>query len=116
MIRYQLFILTHLGPVIAGLSVWVEADAAGGELVSTTCGASGLLRDEDNGVGDKKDGSIPASEWALLALGTPYNTKRHCSHKHFSSFLFKDVFRQSYENFQHLNLHIVYSTEQVSEK
>lgn len=75
MIRYQLFILTHLGPVIAGLSVWVEADAAGGEPVSTTCGASGLLRDEDNGVGDKEDGSIPASEWALLALGTPYNTK-----------------------------------------
>lgn len=73
MIRYQLFILTHLGPVIAGLSVWV--DAAGGELVSTTCGASGLLIDEDNGVGDKEDGSIPASEWALLALGTPYNTK-----------------------------------------
>lgn len=75
MIRYQLFILTHLGPVIAGLSVRGEADAAGGELVSTTCGASGLLRDEDNGVGDKEDGSIPASEWELLALGTPYNTK-----------------------------------------
>lgn len=55
MIRYQLLILTYLGPVIAGLSVWVEANAAGGELASTACGASALLRDEDTGVGDKED-------------------------------------------------------------
>lgn len=68
--------LTHLGPLLAGPSVWVEVedDGAGGELVSMGCDASAPLREEEDGGREEEDWGTSGCEWELLSLDTPYNT------------------------------------------
>lgn len=69
--------LTYFGPVLGGPSVCVEVedDGAGGGVVSMGCDAAAPLAEDADGGREEEDWGTSDSEWELLLLDTPYNTR-----------------------------------------